>query len=273
MLKQILWYVRKFLNLCFVSLQLFFYGIFHPRRTLYELLVPMVQVINEYHQFTHSRLQNFFETEMVKDISHETIFAMSNVFNMDFNVTRHSETQVLSALVRYLKPKRIFEIGTYHGFTTLHMATNSPEDCLVYTLDLPPGYDQSAREEVRQFAYSDLLVMKLSVESFHKRIFKNRPENAKIRELFGNSMKFDFSPYYGQMDIVFVDGNHTFPFIHSDTENAIKMLSPQGIIIWHDFDFIFHRAIFDYLNRLAKSHKIYSVPKTRFALYGPNRIR
>ena len=268
MLKGIFWYIRKFLNLCFISLQLFFYGLIHPQKTLYGLLVPIIQAINEFHQLTHARLLDFATTTAFREISQETIFSMTNVFNMDFNVTRPIETQVLSALVRHFQPKTIFEIGTYYGFTTLHMAYNSPQDCKIYTLDLPVGYDQQQKEKIAKYSYSDQLVVKLSMESSDKRIFRKTEVEHKIQELYGNSKEFDFSPYYGKMDLILIDGNHTYDFVKSDTAVAMKMLSPRGIILWHDFDFLYHRGIFRFLNELAAAHKIYSIPKTRFAIYG-----
>ncbi len=268
MFKGILWYIKKFLNLCYICLQLFIYGVCHPKRTLYGLLVPIVQTINEFHQFTHSRLLDFAGTKAYQDISQETIFSMTNVFNMDFNVTRPIETQVLSALVRHFHPQTIFEIGTYYGFTTLHMAYNSPEDCVIYTLDLPPGYDRQHKDQLGKYAYSDLLVVKLSMESSDKRIFRDTPVAGKIHELFGNSMEYDFSPYEGKVDLILIDGNHTYRYVKSDTEKALRMLSPRGVILWHDYDFLFHRGIFRYLNELSRTHKIYSIPKTRFAIYG-----
>ena len=268
MLKEFIWYLKKLCNLGFLSLQLLVYTIFHPKRTFHGLWVPMVQLINEYHQETHSRLLDFSTTQAFQQISRETIFSMSNVFNLDFTVTRPIESQVLSALVRHFQPKTIFEIGTYFGFTTLHMAYNSPADCVLYSLDLPLGYDQTDRDKVEQYAYSDFLVLRLSMKSQGKRQYKGTREEAKIRELYGNSKEFDFSPYHGKMDFILIDGNHSYSYVKSDTEAAFRMLSPGGILLWHDFDFLIHRDIFNYLNELSQTYKIYFIPKTRFAIFG-----
>ena len=35
-------------------------------------------------------------------------------------------------LVRFLRPRRILEIGTYNGMTTLQMALNAPPGCTVF---------------------------------------------------------------------------------------------------------------------------------------------
>jgi predicted O-methyltransferase YrrM len=184
---------------------------------------------------------------------------------MEASVTRPNETQILATLTCEFQPKTVFEIGTYNGFTTLHFAYNSPDDSKIYTLDLPPDFE--VKDKVH-YSYDDLLVVELSKKNIARRVYKNDPMARKIVELFGDSEKFDYSPYYGKIDMVFIDGNHSYPYVKSDTENAFRMLSDRGVIIWHDFDYIIHRDVFKYLNRLSEDHKIYSIPHTRFAIYG-----
>ena len=48
------------------------------------------------------------------------------------------ELAYLAMITRYVKPLKVFEIGTFRGRTALNFALNSPEDCFIYTLDLPP---------------------------------------------------------------------------------------------------------------------------------------
>jgi len=48
------------------------------------------------------------------------------------------EILVLAAATKLVRPRRIFEIGTYNGRTTAVFILNAPSDCEVYTLDLPP---------------------------------------------------------------------------------------------------------------------------------------
>lgn len=37
------------------------------------------------------------------------------------------------------------------------------------------------------------------------------------------------------MDLIFIDGSHAYSYIMSDTQKALNMLAPNGIILWHDF--------------------------------------
>ncbi len=264
MLNKLGWYFEKIVNLLWVLINLFFYLIVHPKK-MKQFLFPIFSSVNEFFQSSHGGLKNFEETDFFKKLSSKTLFAKSNLFNQEAQVTRSMETHFLATIVDGYAPKTIFEIGTYNGFTTLHMAVNSPSDCKIYTLDLPPGYDLA---QAKGNSYDDMLVMQLSQANIAKRFYKNHPLCNKIVELFGDSSTFDFSPYYGKIDLVFIDGNHSHEFVKKDSENAFKMVSENGLIVWHDFDYIIHKEVFNYLRDLSKQHTIYSVPNTRFAVYG-----
>jgi len=259
------WYLGKLLNFLWAFFNLLLYFLFHPR-LFKTFLFSFFTSVNEFHQVAYGRLKNFEETRFFKELAGHFIFAQSNLFNRDTKVTKSMETHFLATLVKELAPQNVFEIGTYNGFTTLHLAVNSPPNANIFTLDLPPDYDI---DKIKAGAtYDDLLVIKFSQETINKRVYQKSTYASKIHELYGDSAVFDFSPYCGKMDIVFIDGNHSSSYIKSDTENAFKMLSDIGVIVWHDFDYIIHKEVFSYLNELAKSYSIYSVPYTRFAIYG-----
>lgn len=269
-LRKIFWYARNLLNLLIAVARLFFYFLRNPAKVS-KLFFSLFSTINEFYQYSHGQLYSFETTGAFQQLKKNIIFARCNFFNTDPSIARPVETQVISSLVDYLKPKTIFEIGTYNGFTTLHLACNSPQESVVYTLDLPADFDRqlSAENNLKGYSYDDLLVVELSMKNRNNRIFHNHPCRKKIVELFGDSLKFDFLPYYKKMDFVFIDGGHSYKHVHSDTQNAFRMLSDNGVIIWHDFDYIIHRDVFKYLNQLVKTHRIYSIPNTRFAIYGP----
>jgi len=137
------------------------------------------------------------------------------------------ELAYLGLITRTLAPKRIFEIGTFRGRTALNFALNSPPDCVVYTLDLPEGTPMSeganpADREIRRVAEPGIDYASSDVAE-------------KIKQLFGDSTVFDFEPYAGTIDIVFVDGAHHYAAARSDSVNAVKIARPGGVVIWHDF--------------------------------------
>jgi predicted O-methyltransferase YrrM len=139
------------------------------------------------------------------------------------------ELAYLALITRVSSPQRIFEIGTYRGRTALNFANNSPGDCIVYTLDLPPEVRTDLQMRTNT---DDAALIRSSAPGVD---YVGKPAASKIQQLFGDSTRFDFSPWFGQIDIVFVDGAHHYDAARSDTENALKMIKPGGWILWHDF--------------------------------------
>lgn len=109
--------------------------------------------------------------------------------------------------------RRVLEIGTYDGNTALLLARNCPE-AQITTIDLPQGKETT-------FVVG---------ERYH-----DSPERERITQLYGDSTQFDFSPYYGAMDLVFIDGGHDYGCVQSDSLIAQRLVNSTGIIIWDDY--------------------------------------
>jgi len=139
------------------------------------------------------------------------------------------ELASLAFITRQLAPSAIFEIGTFRGRTALNFALNAPTDCLVYTLDLPA-------EDRAQMQAQTNEADRAIIQASHTGIDYQGKEAAKnIRQLYGNSLTFDFSPYLGKIDLVFVDGAHHYEAVLKDTQTALSLVKPGGVILWHDF--------------------------------------
>jgi Methyltransferase domain len=137
------------------------------------------------------------------------------------------ETYILASLVQCLKPRTLFEFGTSEGRTTLQLALNSPDDATIYTLDLPENhvtrYDRAFPGES---AFRRLPVGGL---------FNAHSEARKITQLLADSASANLGWLRGKVDFVFVDGDHAYEYVKSDSENAFSMLSPNGVVLWHDY--------------------------------------
>lgn len=164
-------------------------------------------------------------------ISTEELFSVINVDPIEKeeangNITLQ-ELTIISQIVKNNKPKNIFEIGTFNGRTTLNLDYFSPQDGVVYTLDLPKKDIDSAKfgieEGDRKYVDKNIIG-----ERYQKK-------SSKIIQLYGDSATFDFNPYKGLIDFVFVDGAHSAPYAENDTEVAFKLLRKGGIILWHDY--------------------------------------
>lgn len=143
------------------------------------------------------------------------------------------ELVAISSLVAYYKPLRIFEIGTFMGKTTYHLAANSPDQAQVFTLDLPL---QNFEEIVAQNPY-DMNLLREGKRQEVGYYFKNTAYNSKVTQIFCDSRSFDETPYAGSMDMIFVDADHSYPSVINDTKKAMRMLKKNEsgkVILWHD---------------------------------------
>ncbi len=108
-----------------------------------------------------------------------------------------------------------FEIGTCRGESVVNVADVCNTS---YTLDIDPSLVKDKTE-------ADLIGF------FSK-------GNKKISQLYGNSLSFDYAGLNKKFDVVFIDGDHHYESVKSDTKNVFKHLSkPDTIIIWHDYGY------------------------------------
>jgi hypothetical protein len=133
----------------------------------------------------------------------------------------------LAALSNLVKAKRVFEFGTYKGVSTTQLALNVGEGGMVFTLDLPedhPSYSLPIpRPQEREIAMEG-----------QKGILIPNDLRKRVTFLQSDSATFDETPYLGSMDLVFVDGAHSYEYVRNDTLKGWRMLRPGGVLVWHD---------------------------------------
>lgn len=139
----------------------------------------------------------------------------------------------LLMLVRGIPALQVFEIGTSTGGTTWHIAANLVPQGKVYTLDLPP--ETSLSEE---FAPQAIATSRPSAEQLGV-CFRGSDESHRVIQLLGDSGSFEAKDLSGRMDLVFVDGAHTYESVRRDTRLAFQLAKPGGYVCWHDY-FVFH---------------------------------
>jgi predicted O-methyltransferase YrrM len=145
------------------------------------------------------------------------------------NVALH-KLLILNRLVRRSGCTRVLEIGTFDGRTALNLAANMPETGRILTLNLP---EDQLGLTAHEMADGELDYVRHPETGCR---FTNTPYSKMITQLLGDSASFDFEPYYGSMDLVFVDGSHAHDYVLNDSRIALQLLRPAGgIILWHDF--------------------------------------
>jgi predicted O-methyltransferase YrrM len=157
-----------------------------------------------------------------------------------------AEVLTLAAICRHLRPRRIFEFGTHTGSSTLVMAINVADDTEIFTLDLEPS------ERVGS-------------------AYRNTEYSPRIRQLYGDSKTFDYAFFLGKVDFVFIDADHTYDGVKSDTEKAFELLRPGGVIVWDDYRWLDVHVecvgVTLFLNEFGKTHPVFNIAGTRFAIY------
>ena len=144
------------------------------------------------------------------------------------NVTSF-ELLLISQWVAHQQARECFEIGTFDGRTTLNVAANLPADGHVYTLDLPAT---DIDRTTHTIAPGDQSFIRKEQSGAR---FVGTAWESRITQLYGDSATFDYSPYEGKMDLVFVDGSHSYDYVKADTATALRLLKPGGTIFWHDY--------------------------------------
>ncbi|MCC6865832.1 MAG: class I SAM-dependent methyltransferase [Ignavibacteria bacterium] len=240
-----------------------FFNIFFNRKKFKEFSV----ITNDFH-YNYNLIS---KTNILKSIDALDLFKTENniedvkIEKWNFrqgNVTLN-ELYILCLTAKLLKPKIIFEIGTFDGRTTLHLAVNTVNETKIHTLDLPP---EKLNEINMKLDPGDLQLITKSGFRIGE-CFLNRVEKEKIIQHFGDSAKFDFSEFNKKVELFFIDGAHSYNYVKTDTENALKSLTPNGIIFWHDYSNVADVA--EYLNKLNESLNIYRIQNTSLAVYSP----
>jgi len=175
------------------------------------------------------------------------------------------ELAVIALICQWLKPSAVFEFGTFNGRTTLNLAANTPVDAKIYTLDLPAAGETAFDVETRDSDFH--------LEERSGSYFRGTGFSGKIEQLWCDSARFDEAAFRGLVDLVFVDGAHSYEYVRSDTTKALAMVRPGGIILWHDYC-AWYPGVFKHLHELLPTYPIQHIEGTHLAILSPgNSLR
>jgi len=178
--------------------------------------------------------------------------------------TSDAEAWILAVLAK--QAMHCFEFGTCTGKTSYLWARNAPEGARIVTLTLAPdqrdAYSAESGDDRQDAAYA------LEESAFTDFLYTGTPAASRIEQLFGDSKVFDESPYENWADLVFVDGSHAESYVLSDSEKALRIARPGGLILWHDYAGVHHvPGVYHALNALGKRLPITHAKGTTFAVY------
>jgi cephalosporin hydroxylase len=136
-----------------------------------------------------------------------------------FSHMRCSEKILLYRLPRGLKEGSIIlEIGSYLGASSTFLAAGAKEcGSVVYCIDtwMNDAMSEGCRDTYDQF------------------ILNTRKFAGQIRPIRGGSLQVA-RQFSEKIDLLFLDGDHSYAGCHCDAEAWLPKLRPGGIIVFHD---------------------------------------
>jgi predicted O-methyltransferase YrrM len=129
----------------------------------------------------------------------------------------------LVALVRKHPPATVVEIGTLHGGTLWAWTRIAPDDAAIISIDLPGGpfgggYTEDDGVRLRGYARSKQTVHLIRADSH------DSETRQRLVEVLGNR----------KIDVLFIDGDHTFDGVRRDFETFSPLVQGGGLIAFHD---------------------------------------
>ncbi len=178
--------------------------------------------------------------------------------------TSDREAWILAVLAK--RACTIFEFGTCTGKTTHLLALNAPTAAIIHTLTLAPEQASAYTKAAEDEGHETRAALRASVHTTF--VYSGTPVAHKVRQIFSDSKAFDDAPLASTCDLIFIDGSHTASYVRSDSEKALRMLAPGGIIIWHDYRGPWRpRGVYTVLNDLAKKLPLMHIEGTSFVAY------
>lgn len=186
------------------------------------------------------------------------------------------EAAAIVSLIKLIKPRKIFEFGTFLGYSSALLVENSTEDCAIYSIDLGEDHVGAkpltaySEDEVRRDGDVNDEYLRGAQRAMGPRYTTalSATDRARLHLLKQDSRQFDPSKHglVGAVDLVFVDGGHDTETVTIDTANARKMIGDSGVILWHDFASNIHDDVTTFVNGLAAHEMIICVQHTMLAM-------
>ena len=140
----------------------------------------------------------------------------------------HGEALVLSLVTAHVKPRRIFEIGTASGQAVVLMARQAPE-ATIDTVDLG-NETPSLGQQRGQPPWQDLSTVGAA--------YREAGLGERVTQHFADSARFDWAPFKDSIDLMLIDGGHTYEYVSSDSRAALQVVRSGGVIVWDDCNYV-----------------------------------
>ena len=235
------------------------------RRILFEYqsnkyLNYLITEINEKKYSTKSRYRDLLKSYELSGLSNDRDSHINNLNKClnDLNFPKYDEKNeifsehlvIFSAISNSsYKPKRILEIGTYDGKTAAILSYLFP-DSEIITIDLKDN------DPIFKSTYNRSSILKEFIKTRNDNLKKNK----NIKFIQCNSLNLTQKNIFKMQDLIWVDGDHTYPTAAIDITNSIRLLNKNGILMcddtWKEHNTVFSSydsiASYETLNAFSK---------------------
>ncbi len=207
-------------------------------------LANWTQDINLSFLMRKSKIREVYATQLFPMLSSTCV--PIGVIHQESHHANHTDMVYVCGMASVTNAKRIFEFGTYRGQTTCGLVASCKE-AQVFTLNLPP------EDDPRYAPFIGILIAR-------------SPYRDRITQIFSDSRTFDTTSFRKSMDYIFIDGDHSYEGVKNDTEKALELLRPGGLIVWHDYA-AKSPGVLEYLAEFSKDRPLFRIRKTCLAVY------
>jgi predicted O-methyltransferase YrrM len=137
-----------------------------------------------------------------------------------------TEISSLCHLIAARRPRKVLEIGSFRGLTTLNLAMNAPQ-AEIHTLDLPPDFDPAKTS----FENHDAKIITSRGFYYHA----GREESARVRQHYGDTATFNYEEIGGGVDFCLIDAAHSYEYVRNDTAKVLPLMADDSLLLWHDY--------------------------------------
>lgn len=166
-----------------------------------------------------------------------------------------TDLMLLAGLARGIENCTYFEIGTWRGESVATVASRA-QTC--FTLCLPD-------EDMLKRGMHPLTIAS-------HRLFSKDLDN--VTQLRGDSRHFDFAQLKRKFDLIFIDGDHHYDHVKSDTENIFRhLVHEKSMVVWHDYGFHPDQVRYEVMAAILdgvgpeRNNLVYHVAHSKCAIY------
>jgi predicted O-methyltransferase YrrM len=184
----------------------------------------------------------------IKNLEDALIASFTKISTLRFSAWS-SLIPTLYILFSFLKPRRYVELGTHYG-TSFFAACQANQEFDTNTQCI--AIDSWIGDEHASFYSDDVFC------NFKQHMKENYPDQQYIRGYFSQALNC-FED--GSIDLLHIDGFHTYDAVKSDFDAWLPKLSKCGVIILHDTE-VYERnfGVWRLLSELKKNYSCFNVP-------------